>query len=255
MVVAFVIANVVTFGFTRLLLSTLLRNNLHTRNLCYFLLTLGSQPQCAEAFDLGFVVDSSGSIQDMNYKKQKDFIKGLANALTVSPQTVQLGLILFSDVPLLSITFGTLTSTNYSEFAKAVDHMIYLKGRTRIDRALQVAVTNLFPGGRQNRMPQILFLITDGRHKSNDLGAVGLEQAVQPLKDKKIKVTFYPHHSVLANYIIGFFFFSFFSIHCYRLRTVLNITLLVFFLMKEMEKTNGKDLNRKQVQYKFIYTL
>ena len=172
------------------MLSTLFRYNLLTRNLCYFPLTLGSQPQCAEAFDLGFVVDSSGSIQDVNYKKQKDFIKGITKALTVSPQNVQLGLILFSDVPLLSITFGTFRSTNNSEFAKAVDNLIYLKGRTRTDKALEVAAAHLFPGGRQNRVPQILFLITDGRHKSNDLGALGLEQAVQPLKDKKIKVTF-----------------------------------------------------------------
>ena len=143
-------------------------------------------------------MDSSGSIQDVNYKKQKDFIKGLTKALTVSPQTVQLGLILFSDVPLLSITFGTFRSTNNSEFAKAVDNLIYLKGRTRIDSALEVAATNLFPSGRQNRVPQILFLITDGRHKSNDLGAVGLEQAVQPLNDKKIKVTFCLYHSVFS---------------------------------------------------------
>lgn len=149
--------------------------------------TTSSQPKCAEAFDLGFTVDSSGSIRDANYEKQKDFIKGVAEKLVIGPQTVQLGLIVFSDVPFLSVRFGTLASTDRPSFAAAVDRVPYLRGRTRIDSALETAASNLFPEGRQNSVPQVLFLITDGRQK-NDPGSVTLDQAVRPLKNKGIKV-------------------------------------------------------------------
>ena len=134
-------------------------------------------------------MDSSGSIQDANYQKVKDFVKGVADIRVIGPQGVQLGLIVFSDVPYLSVRFGTLKSTNRTIFKTAVDSVLYLRGRTRIDSALQVAANHLFPGGRQNSVPQVFFLITDGRQKSNDPGAVELEEAVRPLKDKRIKVT------------------------------------------------------------------
>lgn len=142
-----------------------------------------------EAFDLGFAMDSSGSIRDANYKKEKDFIKGLADQLDVGLQTVQLGLIVFSDVPFLLIRFGTLKSIDLTSFADVVDEVPYFRGRTRIDSALETAANNMFPEGRQNSVPQVFFLVTDGR-QSRDPGAVALDQAVRPLQEKGIKVVF-----------------------------------------------------------------
>ena len=144
-------------------------------------------PTCAEAFDLVFAMDSSGSIRDANYQREKDFIKGLADKLVVGPRNVNLGLIVFSDVPIVSVRFDTLKSTDRSSFAAAVDGVPYLRGRTRIDSALLIAATNLFPDGRQNQVPQVLLLITDGR-QSSDPGSVKLDVAVRPLSDQGIKV-------------------------------------------------------------------
>lgn len=135
-------------------------------------------------------MDSSGSIRDANYQRERNFIKGLADRFVVGPQNVQLGLIVFSDVPIISIRFGTLKSTDRSSFATAVDGVPYLRGRTRIDSALETAANNLFPEGRQNLAPQVLLLITDGR-QSNDPGSVELVDAVQPLRDQGIKVLMY----------------------------------------------------------------
>jgi len=142
---------------------------------------------CAEAFDLGIAMDSSGSIRDGNYQKQRNFIKGLASKLTVGPRNVQLGLIVFSDVPIMSIRFGTLRSTDLFSFTAAVDGVPYFRGRTRIDSALETAANSLFPEGRQSLVPQVLLLITDGR-QSNDPGAIELVDAVPPLRDQSIKV-------------------------------------------------------------------
>lgn len=144
-------------------------------------------PQCAKAFDLGIAMDSSGSIRDANYQKEKNFVKGLPELLEVGPQTVQLGLIVFSDVPIISVRFGTLKSTDRTSFTAAVDGVPYLRGRTRTDSVLESAATNLFPEGRQGSVPQVFFLMTDGRH-SKDPGAVALDQAVQQLRAKGIKV-------------------------------------------------------------------
>ena len=134
-------------------------------------------------------MDSSGSIRDFNYQKQKDFIRGVTDDLDIGSKTVQLGLIVFSDVPFLLIRFGTLKSTDRSSFASAVDAVPYFRGRTRIDSALDTAAKYLFPDGRQSAVPQIFVLITDGR-QSQDAGAVSLDQAVRPLQEKGIKVVF-----------------------------------------------------------------
>lgn len=141
-------------------------------------------------------MDSSGSIRDANYQKQKDFIREFSRRLDLRSKAVQLGLIVFSDVPFLSVRFGTLKSTDRLSFAAAVDAVPYFRGRTRIDSALDTAAKYLFPEGRQNLVPQIFFLITDGR-QSQDAGAVPLDQAVRPLQQKGIKVAFCVHHVAL----------------------------------------------------------
>ena len=149
--------------------------------------TTAPPPQCSESFDLVFAMDSSGSIGKDNYQKEKNFINGLANKLVVGPRNVHLGLIVFSDSSIVWLNFGTPTSTNYSSFSEAaVDNAPYLRGRTRIDSALQTA-GDVFPEGRQNQEPQVLILITDGR-QSNDPGSVPLKTAVQPLRDQGVKV-------------------------------------------------------------------
>ena len=130
---------------------------------------------------------SSGSIRDANYQRERNFIKGLADTLVIGPQNVRLGLIVFSDVPIISIRFGTLKSIDRTSFAAAVDGVPYLRGRTRIDSALQTAANTLFPDGRQSLAPQVFLLITDGR-QSNDAGSMELEDAVRPLRDQGIKV-------------------------------------------------------------------
>lgn len=132
-------------------------------------------------------MDSSGSIRDGNYQRQRNFIKGLASKLTVGPRNVQLGLIVFSDVPIMSIRFGTLRSSDLFSFTATVDGVPYFRGRTRIDSALETAANSLFPEGRQSLVPQVLLLITDGR-QSNDPGSIDLVDAVRPLRDQSIKV-------------------------------------------------------------------
>ena len=155
-----------------------------------FTTTAPTVSACAEAFDLGIAMDSSGSIRDGNYQRQKNFIKGLASKLTIGPRNVQLGLVVFSDVPIISIRFGTRRSTGLFSFTAAVDGVPYFRGRTRIDSALETAANSLFPDGRQGLVPQVLLLITDGR-QSNDPGSIDLVDAVRPLRDQSIKVDLY----------------------------------------------------------------
>ena len=135
-------------------------------------------------------MDSSGSIRDGNYQRQRNFTKGLASKLTVGPRNVQLGLIVFSDLPIMSIRFGSRRSTDPFSFTAAVDGVPYFRGRTRIDSALETAANSLFPEGRPGFVPQVLLLITDGR-QSNDPGSIALVDAARPLRDQSIKVVMY----------------------------------------------------------------
>ena len=101
---------------------------------------------------------------------------------------VQLGLVLFSDASLVYVRFGSASSISIESFSNAVDKLPYLRGRTRIDRALQSAADHLFSGGRPD-VPQTLVLITDGR-QSGDPDSLPLSEAVKKLRNKKIKIVF-----------------------------------------------------------------
>jgi len=98
--------------------------------------------ECSEDADLAFVVDTSGSISDENFKKQKDFIKVLASSFDPILAEHQLGLISYSSDAQMEVSFQD--KADRKEFEQAVDLIPHTKGRTRLDKALKLASSRLF---------------------------------------------------------------------------------------------------------------
>ncbi|XP_012555856.2 uncharacterized protein LOC101239439 isoform X1 [Hydra vulgaris] len=127
--------------------------------------TSATIPACETVVDVGFILDSSGSLKN-DYSNEKHFLKQLAATFSISKTGSHAAVVTFSDKATLDIKL----SDCYDEisFNKAVDRIPHMNSNTRIDLALRYAlkVFEESNGARRN-VPKLLFLITDGKHTSN----------------------------------------------------------------------------------------
>lgn len=143
--------------------------------------------KCSDDTDVAFVVDTSGSISDENFVKQKDFIKVLASAFDPSIEDHQLGLISYSSDAQVEVSFRD--KADAAQFESAVDRVPHTKGRTRLDKALALAATQMFStsGGTRSGKRKIMVILTDGR-QSQDPDTIPLQEAVSPLRKLGVRV-------------------------------------------------------------------
>ena len=143
--------------------------------------------KCSEDADLAFVVDTSGSISDESFQKQKDFVKVLASSFDPILAEHQLGLIAYSSDSQLEVSFQD--KADRKEFELAVDRIPHTKLRTRLDKALELASSRLFTasGGTRSGKRKIMIILTDGR-QSQDPDTVPLKDAVLPLRQLGVRI-------------------------------------------------------------------
>ena len=119
-------------------------------------------PPCKAKIDLGFIMDSSGSLRH-EYHKEKDFVKTLAKSFNISPDGSRAGVVTFSLRAKHSIRMKD--HTDITSLEAAIDDIPLMGMTTRIDRALRLAQKELFAaenGGRPELHHQVLILLTDG---------------------------------------------------------------------------------------------
>ena len=68
-------------------------------------------------------MDESGSVGKDEYKKEKDFVKALANHFQFGPSAAQFGVITFSTDAKLDITLNK--HTDVASFGRGVDNIGY----------------------------------------------------------------------------------------------------------------------------------
>ena len=124
---------------------------------------------CQAVVDVGFILDSSGSLSK-DYGKEKDFLKTLAAAFGVSSNASRAGVVTFSYFSELSVKLSD--HGDISSFKQAVDNIPLMGSTTRIDKALRLAQKELFSLGNGGRagVPKLLILLTDGS-QTQDAGA------------------------------------------------------------------------------------
>ncbi len=142
--------------------------------------------KCQARADVGFIVDSSGSLES-EYDKEKSFVKALAGRFGLSKGASHAGVVVFSDKVELSVTFAE--KNNAKEFNDAVDKLPSWGARTRLDKALKVAYDELFQpeNGMRLDVKQVLFVLTDGEQTKVN-GSVSPAQAIAPFHESDIKV-------------------------------------------------------------------
>ena len=145
--------------------------------------TFTGQRICTGKRDIGFIVDSSGSIGS-HYGKEKSFVKKVAEKIGISLSGTRAGVVLFSYKAILKVKLNQYNNT--ADFNRAVDNLEHLRYKTRTGLALTVALEQLFtiPNGMRANVPNVLILLTDG--KANDKQVVAT--AVRRIRKAGIKL-------------------------------------------------------------------
>jgi hypothetical protein len=131
--------------------------------------------------DVGFVVDSSGSIGSSNWPKVQELVNKVTNLISMSLEWGHAAVTIFSSnfgghpAAELKIHFDDYyTYSNpggpVDSFKEAVDNIAYWGGGTMIEEGLKVARDEMFQisNGMRSGVSKTLILITDGRQSNVD---------------------------------------------------------------------------------------
>lgn len=137
--------------------------------------------------DIGFLLDSSGSLTPSEFQQSKDFIALMANSFLKNKVGSRVGLIQFSIVPTINARLSDRLT--YERFRTVLDNVRYQGGYTRLDRALSLAAEKLFSDGGDTRkdIPKILVVLSDGVN-TDSADAVALDNSVVPLHRSGVRV-------------------------------------------------------------------
>ena len=139
-------------------------------------------PPCYNIADIGFVVDSSGSLR-RDFGKEKQFVKALADVIGIAPDGNRAGIVTFSYFAELT---GKLSDSVAPDgFEAMVDKIPFMGYTTRIDRALKLVGKEMFKtsNGARAGVPKILFVLTDGT-QTKDSDAVDPALIASELREK-----------------------------------------------------------------------
>ena len=126
---------------------------------------------CKSLVDVGFILDSSGSVKN-DYPTLKGFLKSLAAAFQLNDDGPIAGVVTFSKDAELSIKLNDHSMHNVASFNEAVDNIPYMGSITRLDKALELAQSDLFSVANGDRpgVPNVLIALVDGT-QTDDPGA------------------------------------------------------------------------------------
>ncbi|XP_058879949.1 collagen alpha-1(XXI) chain-like [Acipenser ruthenus] len=113
--------------------------------------------------DLVFILDGSWSVGDTNFEIIKRWLVNITTNFNIGETFTQVGVVQYSDNPLLEIPFGKYVSSE--ELIKAMESIQYMGGNTRTGIAIKFARENMFtPSTRAaNGVTKIAVVLTDGK--------------------------------------------------------------------------------------------
>lgn len=123
-------------------------------------------------------MDSSSSVQQLNYQKEKEFVKKLSKYLNVKPSASRVAFITYGDQSRTAFKYDDYQSVLQME--AQIDGAPYIGGERRMDKAMRSAQAVLTAS--RPLVPRIVILLTAGPQSftaSNDL----LENAAKALHD------------------------------------------------------------------------
>uniref|UniRef100_A0A8C5T0H7 Collagen alpha-1(XXI) chain n=1 Tax=Malurus cyaneus samueli TaxID=2593467 RepID=A0A8C5T0H7_9PASS len=110
--------------------------------------------------DLVFILDGSYSVGPENFEIIKSWLVNITRNFDIGPKFIQVGVVQYSDYPVLEIPLGIHESTE--NLIREMESIHYLGGNTRTGRAIQFAFDHLF--AKSSRfLTKIAVVLTDGK--------------------------------------------------------------------------------------------
>ncbi|GAB1610759.1 hypothetical protein Ahia01_001362400 [Argonauta hians] len=139
-----------------------------------------SHGRCSAALaDIVFILDSSTSVTDTNFKKVLAFVKDFLSEASIDSGRVRVGVVIYStDV---TVEFHLNRYRSKSAVLQAIDNIPYIYGSTNTYAGLHTARTQMFTAQNGDRadVPNIIILLTDGVSNINALQTIPEAEAVR----------------------------------------------------------------------------
>ncbi|XP_069108494.1 cartilage matrix protein-like [Argopecten irradians] len=117
--------------------------------------------------DLVFVLDSSTSVGDENFRRMLEFVKDILLLADIDSGNVRVGLLIYSSR--VEIQFHLNQYQTQSEVFKAIDRVPYILGSTNTADGLMVMRNEMFSfqNGDRANVPNVAIVVTDGQSNIN----------------------------------------------------------------------------------------
>lgn len=127
--------------------------------------------------DLVFILDGSYSVGPENFEIVKKWLVNITKNFDIGPKFIQVGVVQYSDYPVLEIPLGSYDSGD--NLIAAMESIHYLGGNTRTGKAIQFALDYLF--AKSSRfLTKIAVVLTDGKSQDE------VKDAAEAARDNKI---------------------------------------------------------------------
>lgn len=151
----------------------------------FFTLIISIIPECKtpELIDIIFLVDTSGGPNRDGFQEMINLMTHVVRKSVVSEKRVRFGAITYSNTPRLEFTLQQYKSQ--ADVMRVISNLKSVGGSRNTARALNYSLNyfaETYGGRRAKNVPQVLFLITDG--KVNDLN--GLKTWPQSLASSQV---------------------------------------------------------------------
>ncbi|XP_033747185.1 cartilage matrix protein-like isoform X2 [Pecten maximus] len=124
---------------------------------------LGRKRVCGKIADLAFVIDSSRSIGETEFKRELDFVREVLQEFELGRDKTRVAIVSFSNVVNTEFNFNQFS--NEDEILNAVSRIIYAAGPATVTyRALNQTRRGVFTPGVGDRpgVPNVVIVVTDG---------------------------------------------------------------------------------------------
>ncbi|ELK00189.1 Collagen alpha-1(XXI) chain [Pteropus alecto] len=127
--------------------------------------------------DLVFILDGSYSVGPENFEIVKKWLVNITKNFDIGPKFIQVGVVQYSDYPVLEIPLGSHNSGE--NLMAAMESIHYLGGNTRTGKAIQFALDYLF--AKSSRfLTKVAVVLTDGKSQDE------VKDAAEAARDSKI---------------------------------------------------------------------
>jgi uncharacterized protein YegL len=127
-------------------------------------------------------------MRDCNYEKEKKLVKHIAEQMLVGTNKSRASIVLFSDTAAMYKKFNAVEELK--EFNMLVNELPMVGGATHLDKALELAASQMFTtanGMRDNTVPKLLFVLTDGAQSAISMSKP-LQEIASSLHERNIRV-------------------------------------------------------------------